>query len=165
MNSVSCSCRLSVDIVIQPVPQTQPHNTDSAMKPVASPQPCTAIYSGHAVFSSPNHLSINLQTASCSTRHSSIFSRTHDSHKPSFAQSTPLIRSRVSRGLYTPSSSSAGWMTSLIQVSANTSVQAMWGVAAGVKSSGVKWSISWVISCVERRELAAERTWRGWGLG
>lgn len=99
---------------------------------------------------SPNQVSINLQTVTCSSVHSLRFSVAQEEHKPSLPQSIPFIRSSVSRGLYTPSSARAGCITSDIHVSANTSVQAIWGVAAGVKRIGVKWSISCVMRFVQR---------------
>ena len=76
-----------------------------------------------------NHKSILFHTISCSCVHSSLFSRTHAVHKPSASQSISLICSSVSRGLQTPLLDMAGWITSDIHLSANTSVHAIWGVA------------------------------------
>ena len=106
-----------------------------------------------------SQVSMRFHTVLCSSVHSSLFSTTHDSHNPCFAQSISFILWSVSRGLYTPSSAIAGWMTRGIQVSANTSVQAMCGVAAGVNRIGVKWVISRFMRAMHVSASAGERTW------
>lgn len=107
-------------------------------------------YNHEVITSTSNHLSIIAQTFSCSSLHSLCFSSTHVEQSPRLIQSKPLIRSSVSIGLYTPPVSMAGEMTEVIQVSANTSVHAIWGVVAGVKSIGVKWSITLVIRLLHK---------------
>src|SRR5271170_1815530 len=56
-------------------------------------------------------------------------------------------------------------MTSVIHLSANTSVQAMCGAVAGVKRMGVKWSMSWFIKRMHRVATAPERILSLWSGG
>jgi hypothetical protein len=80
----------------------------------------------------------------------------HDAHNPYFFQSISFILCSVSSGLYTPSSSIAGWITSDIHVSANTSVHSMCGVAPGVNRIGVKWEMMRIMRAMQVSASALE---------
>lgn len=133
------------------------HYSPSYCSTRASSSIINVIYHGILSFGSSSQLPMRFHISSCSLLHSSCLAFTHSSHNPFAAQSRSAIACSVSRGRQSPPFSSAGWITSGIHVSANTSVHVMWSAVATVKRMGVKCDMSSVRRFLHRCVSSGDR--------